>query len=76
MVLTGDPNPILVIRDDPLLLQDLIQLRPSPMQDHGVKPQPVQEGQRERQILELVGEDGTSDLEDGEFGLGEDAVGG
>lgn len=61
LILAGDPNPILVIRDNTLLFQNLVQLRASTVQDDRVESEPVQEGEREGEVVQLVGEDGTAD---------------
>ena len=49
--LTGDPNPILIIRDDAFLLEDLVQLRSRSVEDDGVESEPVEKGEGEGEVV-------------------------
>lgn len=68
-----DPRPprtVNVVGDDPVGLEAGIQLVSHAMDDDGVQPDTVEEVEREGERLEVVGEDGAADLEDGKVGRG------
>lgn len=64
--LTCDTDAVNVLRDNPLPLDDHIELGSSPVQNDRVESNTVQEADTEGQFIQLV-EDGTSDFDDGEF---------
>lgn len=72
----GDTDAVLVVRGDALRLEDLVQLRTSTVENDRVEAETVQERKRKREVIKLVGEDSTTDLENSELGLGEDTTGG
>lgn len=72
----SDTDAILVVGGDTLRLEDLVQLRTGTVEDDRVETETVQERKRKGEVVELVGEDSTTDLENGELGLGQNATGG
>ena len=64
--LACNADPINVLGDNPLPLNDIVELWPSTMQNYGVESNPVQETDADGQLIQLV-EDGTSDFDDGEL---------
>jgi hypothetical protein len=64
------PRTINVVRDDPVGLETGIELVAHAMDDDGVQSDAVEEVERECEGLEVVGEDGAADLEDGKVGRG------
>ena len=64
--LTCYTNAVNIVGDDALAFDDAVQLRASTMENNGVKTDTVEEGKAEGEFVDLV-ENGTSDLDDGEF---------
>ena len=63
---TCDTDTVNVVGDDTCGLDDVIELGASTMEDNGVKADAVEEAEVESKLIYLV-EDGTADLDDGEF---------
>ena len=64
--LTCYTNAVNIVGDDALAFDDAVQLGASTMENNGVETDTVEEGKAEGEFVDLV-EDGTSDLDDGEF---------
>ena len=64
---TRDADTVDVFRNNPLPLDDFVELGPSTVQNYGVESNAIQETNTEGQLIELV-ENGTSDFDDGELG--------
>ena len=65
-VLARDTDPVNVLGNNSLPLNDSVELRSSTMQNDRVKSNTVQEADADGQLIQLV-ENGTSDFDDGEL---------
>ena len=63
---TRDANTVNVFRNNPLPLDDFVELGPSTVQDDGVESNAIQETNTEGQLIKLV-ENGTSNFDDGKL---------
>ena len=70
-MLVGDPDAVDVVRLDALSLQSAVDLRPRAVEDNGVQADMVQESETGGELLQVVGDDGAADLDDGELLLGD-----
>ena len=64
--LTSDTNTVDIIRDDAGTLDDAVELGAGTVKDDRVEADAVEEAEVESKLIYLV-EDGTADLDDGEF---------
>ena len=64
--LTCYTNAVNIVGNDALAFDDAVQLGASTMENNGVETDTVEEGKAECEFVDLV-ENGTSDLDDGEF---------
>ncbi|KAH3668039.1 hypothetical protein OGAPHI_001793 [Ogataea philodendri] len=65
--LVGDTDTVDVIRLDSLVLEDLIDLRSGTVQNNWIQPHMVQESKTRSKLWQLLGDDGSTDLDDGEL---------
>ena len=65
-LLVGHADAFLELGLDAGLLEQIVELRARTVHDDGVEADGVEEGQAGAQLVEVVGEDGAADLDDGE----------
>jgi len=66
-----DADPLLELRLDARILEELVELRPGAVDDDGEEADVGEEGEGRGELVEVLGDDGAADLDDGEL-LGRD----